>query len=328
MSRRHAPGHSIDEVLQLQVQGVDSRETQLSSFGIKLGIRLDLGILLPRQGIPDHHVRGLGLSRHSAEARPAVGAQHRAVPDAVQQRVRNVVAVADHPLQLPSAAIDRRDHGHLLPREAGKICLPATTGRTRDRRSSSLPAPAALEALPEVGLVGLDHAFQRLGIRIGKRLQDHRAPPKQGAPGHADPAKPVQIVDRAMSVRQRLDEPAPQLGLAHAGERSCGQAVERAPASSFPLDAEKALTAASVDAVTIRSLKSASRADPVGVAIPRMVGNRGQTRLRVASCTNVLLHIRKLPGTEVVQQTEDEGVEIVVNHGSGEVESTVLLYSS
>ncbi len=122
-----------------------------------------------------------------------------------------------------------------------------------------------------------------------------------------------------MPGRERFDERAPQLGLAHAGERRFRQSIERAAASALLLDAEKALPAAGVDAVPVRSRKPASRADPIGVPVPRMVGDGGNASLRIALGANMLLDIRELLGTEAVQQTEDVGVEVVVDHASGDM---------
>ena len=50
-----------------------------------------------------------------------------------------------------------------------------------------------------------------------------------------------------------------------------------------------------------------------------MVGDGGNASLRIALGANMLLDIRELLGTEAVQQTEDVGVEVVVDHASGDM---------
>ena len=314
MPGRHSFRRTIDERLQMLVQGVHPRQAQLSPFVVELGLRTPLRRLALGGRAGNHHVRGLGISRRPGEPLPAVGAQHRAVRQALQQRVRDVVAPADHPFQLGSAPVHRRDHGNLLPRQAplGRFAPPAR--RTPRRGLPPLPSAAALEAVPKEGLVGLDHAAQRLRVRVGERPQNHGAPSPQRAPRHAEPAEPVQIVDREVARSHRADEPRPQLGLAHAGERGRRQAVERAAAAALLPHAEKALPAPGVDAVPMRAAEPAARADPAGVPVPGVVRDRGPAGLGLSLRLHMPLHFRELVGIQLFQQAQDQLVDVVFHH--------------
>lgn len=314
MPRRHASRLTVDERLQMRVQGVDPSEAQLSPFGVELRFPMFFRGLASGGLAGYHHVRGLRVPSHPKKSLPAVGAQDRSVLQAREQRVRDVVPIADHPLQLVPAAVHRGDHGNLLVRRARLVRPSPAVRRSRCRRPPPLPVPASLEAFPKEGLVGLDHAGKRLRIRIGKRLQNHRSPTPQRGPRHGDSAELVQIVERLVARSHRPDEPLPQLGLAHAGERSARQAVERAAASALPPHAEKALPASRVDAVPMRACASAARTDSADVSVPGMVRDRGETRLGLSPRLNMPLDVGELVGIQFVQQLQDELVDRAIDH--------------